>query len=205
MPKLLPVIERYPIISARTKYEAFYPGQPLCWKAAAFAHEVNEIYEMANGSSCDDKSCDSMELTDISSASEDSQCGAQSPPTTKSSSSRCSSKREIISFGDSMEERTAVRIVAGQLGSTSKSVMFISSPTPVQLIGQLEMLTTHMKYVCDNRTSLDLEISKEQANRCANDYIKKHQVYVDQGFISSGYPTAMDADATTVVAASSSG
>ena len=46
VPYLVPVMENYRVVSARTRYEKFYPGQPLCWKAAAFAHEVNEIYEI---------------------------------------------------------------------------------------------------------------------------------------------------------------
>lgn len=82
-------------------------------------------------------------------------------------------KREIISFGDSMEERTAVRIVADQLDATPKSVMFVQSPTPIQIIGQLHMLYNHMKFVCDNTDCLDLEISQEQAQRCAESYLKK--------------------------------
>jgi hypothetical protein len=80
--------------------------------------------------------------------------------------------REIISFGDSMEERTAVRIVSGQLAATPKSVMFISSPSPLQLIGQLQMLTKHMQFVCEHRSSLDLEISPNQAQRCAEMYMR---------------------------------
>lgn len=198
VPKLLPVLDKYQIISARTRYERFYPQQPLCWKAAAFAHESNELYETAfassssSSSNCldDTKSCDSMELTDVSSsASEDSTPSLPSSSSSmhhhyKKSSSKEQQQREIISFGDSMEERTAVRIVAGQLDATPKSVMFIPSPTPVQLIGQLEMLSTHMKYICIHHKSLDLEISNDQANRCANDYIRKHKVKVDYEFLS---------------------
>jgi hypothetical protein len=127
------------------------------------------------------KSCDSMELTDVSSASEDSFC-----PQHPTDAPCTNNKREIISFGDSMEERTAVRIVAGQLSAVPKSVMFIGSPTPVQIIGQLLMLTNHMKYVCHHETSLDLEISVEQAERCAGRYIKRHSLYVDNDYMGSG-------------------
>ena len=113
MPNLVPVIAKYRIVSARTRYERFYPNQPLCWKAAAFAHEVNEIYEDSplkidmtpitdNGFHND--SVESRESTDVSSDT--------------SSLSEGSFRREIISFGDSMEERTAVKIVSGQLSST---------------------------------------------------------------------------------------
>jgi hypothetical protein len=82
-------------------------------------------------------------------------------------------QREIISFGDSMEERTAVRIVSDQLDSIPKSVMFVPSPTPLQIIGQLQMLTNHMTFVCEHQSSLDLEISPEQAQRCAESYVKR--------------------------------
>jgi hypothetical protein len=151
------VIDNYRIVSARTRYERFYPSQPLCWKAAAFAHEVNEIFE--NASEC------SVESTDVSS---DSGSEADAPSYT-------APQREIISFGDSMEERTAVRIVADQLNAKPKSVMFVSGPTPSQIVGQLIMLTNHMKFVCDNANILDLEISSEQAESGAASYMKRHK------------------------------
>ena len=156
VPNLLPVIERYRIVSARTRYERFYPNSPLCWKAAAFAHEANEIYENDTNASVE-----SMVGSDVSSDS------------SLASSTVDSRKREIISFGDSMEERTAVRIVSGQLSAVPKSVMFISSPSPLQLIGQLNMVTSHMKFVCEHESSLDLEISPRQAQRCAEKYMGK--------------------------------
>ena len=141
---MLPVLSKYRIVSARTSYEKFYPGQPLCWKAAAFAHEVNETFQ---------EDCPSVELSDVS-----------------STSSSDESRREIISFGDSMEERTAVKIVSDQLDSTPKSVMFIPAPTPLQIIGQLNMLATHMNFVCEHEESLDLEITVDQATRFAETY-----------------------------------
>lgn len=164
VPNLLPVIERYRIVSARTRYERFYPNSPLCWKAAAFAHEANEIYENDMNASIE-----SMEGSDVS-----SDCSLASTVDSR--------KREIISFGDSMEERTAVRIVSGQLSAVPKSVMFISSPSPLQLIGQLNMVTSHMKFVCEHESSLDLEISPHQAQRCAEKYMGK---------ISLGVPVPM--------------
>lgn len=81
-----------------------------------------------------------------------------------------------------MEERTAVRIVAEQLSATPKSVMFIQSPTPQQIIGQLTMLTSHMKFVSESETNLDLEISPEQAERCAAAYLKRHKLSVRDSF-----------------------
>ena len=159
MPYLLPVIERYRIVSARTRYERFYPNQPLCWKAAAFAHEVNEIFSKecnVNTIHVDDNaetmsSVDSMVLTDDSSDSSSSDCTVKT-------------RKEVVSFGDSMEERTAVKIVANQLDAHPKSIMFLSLPNPAQIIGQLAMLTEHMQFVNDHELDLDIEISTDQAD-----------------------------------------
>lgn len=173
MPNLASVVDKYRIVSARTRYERFYPNQPLCWKAAAFAHEVNEIYDTNDSKmDCDDDinndSIGSLESTDVS--SDDS----------ASLESCFSSKvKEIISFGDSMEERTAVRIVSGQMSATPKSVMFIQSPSPLEIIGQLSMVTSHMKYVCNHESSLDLQISHEQAQQCAELYFKNNKIQFD--------------------------
>lgn len=162
MPNLLPVLEKYKIVSARSNYEKFYPGQPLCWKAAAFAHEVNEIFQSYESRRCGkSQRCPSLELSDVS--SEDS----------FDSVVKESNRREIISFGDSLEERTAVRIVSNQLESTPKSVMFLPSPTPLQIIGQLYMLTSHMHSICEHPTGMDLEISRQQADQSSDTYVKK--------------------------------
>jgi hypothetical protein len=157
VPNLVPVIEKYRIISARSRYEKFYPDSPLCWKAAAFAHEANELYE---NETLNNTSLESMEGSDVS-----SDCSL--------STTDSQLRREIISFGDSLEERTAVRIVSGQLSAVPKSVRFLSSPSPLQLIGQLNMVTKHMKYVCDHECSLDLEITPRQAEECAQKYMGK--------------------------------
>lgn len=114
MPRLLPVLEGMRVVSARTSYERFYPGAPLCWKAAAFAHESNQIF-------CDSDSC-----------------------------------REIISFGDSNEERTAVKIAAGQLRAVPKSIKFVDLPSLDQLCQQVETVMSWLLWVTDHGTELDL-------------------------------------------------
>ena len=186
VPNLLPIIPKYRIVSARTGYEEHYPGQPLCWKAAAFAHEVNETFSAyesqrmrsdSNSSSHDcendglNTSCGSLVSTDDSSDGSNNSGAGTSPMYMEKRKRR--GRREIISFGDSMEERTVVQIVAGQLSSVPKSVMFLTSPTPVELIGQLKMLTSSMSYVCDHRSSLDLEISSKQAMKCAEAHLQE--------------------------------
>lgn len=161
MPCLLPMIDNYRIVSARTAYEKFYPGQPLCWKAAAFAHEVNEYFENSS-------------ITDENDDVNTSSGSLESEESFDSNFSRESNgQREIISFGDSMEERTAVKIVSDQLSAVPKSVMFIPSPSPIQIIGQLQLLTQHMRYICTHQDLLDLEITPEQAQRFAEMYIRR--------------------------------
>ena len=162
-------------MSARTEYEKFYPGQPLCWKAAAFAHEVNEHFETRlNNKSRENEdplnsSYESLVSTDVSSDGSFELTGTKKGPS-----------KEVISFGDSMEERAAVRIVAEQLSAQPKSVMFVQTPSPVQILGQLQMLTQHMKFICDQQTSLDLEISPDQALRFAESYMRRSKSFSDQ-------------------------
>jgi len=185
VPNLVPIISKFRIVSARTAYEKFYPGQPLCWKAAAFAHEVNESfasYDESSPDSLDDQKIfkslldDTLVSTDAESSvdsREEDELEKLSPRRFRMHKSKRALRREVISFGDSIEERTAVKIVSGQMSATAKSVMFLSSPSPEQLIGQLSMLTAHMRYVCEHPNSLDLEISPEQAEKCAVTILRK--------------------------------
>jgi len=216
LPNLIPVLKNYRVISARTRYEKFYPNQPLCWKAAAFAHEVNEHFclleesrdlldrECSHGDSIPEMdlvSTDDSSLEDnsISSTEADSpgadgswsgKQGGAATPTSSSpvvASSPPSYNREIISFGDSIEERTAVKIVSDQLDALPKSVKFLRDPSPPQIIGQLTMLTHHMKFVCEHVECLDLEISPKQAEKCAQGYLARKGLHLPE--LKSAPPT----------------
>jgi hypothetical protein len=174
VPNLLPCLDRCRIISARTRYERFYPNQPLCWKAAAFAHEVNVIYEAAdsNKENHDASNESSSMVSSEVSFDEDGLGNAETiQKQLNITNSINKTWREVISFGDSVEERTAVKIVAQQLEATPKSVMFITSPTPAQIIGQLAMLTSRMEFLCTHNRALDLEISPSQAQKAADDLL----------------------------------
>lgn len=220
LPNLIPILKTYRIVSARTRYERFYPNQPLCWKAAAFAHEVNEHFCLleeahdlldresgaASGSKYDSlpdmdlASTDDSSLEDssLSSAEVDSPgdggCGWTEKQRVGAFASAelvdshpPSYRREIISFGDSIEERTAVKIVSDQLDAMPKSVKFLRDPTPTQIIGQLTMVTHHMTYVCEHAEGLDLEISQKQADMCAQGYLARHGLNVEG--LKSGSPS----------------
>jgi hypothetical protein len=179
LPQLLPVMEKFRVVSARTGYERFYPGQPLCWKAAAFAHEVNEAFDSFTADDDNSTSLDSTDVSSDDSSTEASPSSGCSRPVSTSPVPVLTSRRQIISFGDSTEERTAVRIVSEQLGATPKSVMFVQTPTPSQIVGQLVMLTEYMQYVCEHGTSLDLEINAKQAEQCASLHLDKEKLQVD--------------------------
>jgi hypothetical protein len=195
-PQLLPVVAKYRIVSARTRYERFYPGQPLCWKAAAFAHEVNEIYEKLKESDAA-SSCGSMEGTDVSSTSsmesmmmedDDNEEDGAAAAVMMSPLEPPNEHREIISFGDSNEERTAVKIVSGQLEARSKSVKFLPAPTLLQVIGQLYMLTNHMQFVLDSEKALDMHITQQQADQCAATYLREYGIHYDESIVPNYVP-----------------
>lgn len=193
-PSLLPVLSKYPIISARTRYEKFYPCQPLCWKAAAFAHEVNEIYDSLKNAD-DTTSCASMEGTEVSSTSSLSDTSSMEEEYRTSSSSPCDvaeqseqPPRQIISFGDSNEERMAVSIVSGQLDAVPKSIKFMASPSLLQIIGQLHLLTNHMQFVCESTKSLDMHITTEQADQYAQTYLRRENLAYDETIVPAYVP-----------------
>jgi len=188
-PSLLPILSKYPIISARTRYEKFYPCQPLCWKAAAFAHEVNEIYDSLKNTD----ECASLEGTETSSTASLSDSSMEDY--NNSSSSPCDAAdqsdpppRQIISFGDSNEERMAVSIVSGQLDALPKSVKFMGSPSLLQIIGQLHLLTNHMRFVCESTKSMDMHITTEQADQYAQSYLRDKNLAYDERIVPAYVP-----------------
>ncbi len=188
------MLSKYPIISARTRYEKFYPCQPLCWKAAAFAHEVNEIYDSLKNAD-DATSCASMEGTEVSSTSSLSDNSSieedyhiSSSPCDVPEQSEQQPPRQIISFGDSNEERMAVSIVSGQLDAIPKSIKFMPSPSLLQIIGQLHLLTNHMQFVCDSTKSLDMHITMEQADEYAQGYLRDRRLAYDERIVPNYVP-----------------
>uniref|UniRef100_A0A7S1BC99 Uncharacterized protein n=1 Tax=Corethron hystrix TaxID=216773 RepID=A0A7S1BC99_9STRA len=161
VPQLIPVLKGIRVISARSNYEEFYPGKSLCWKAAAFAHEANAIFHPVSPEPA---------APTTKYASDDDECSTASTATCSTASSAASSavRREILSFGDSMDERTAVRVVGTQLEAVSKSIKFIPRPSPVQILGELSILVEQMASVCkDAAENIDVEISRSHAMKAA--------------------------------------
>lgn len=110
------------VVSARSNYERYFPGDPLCWKSAAFAHELTQLQN------------------------------SQGHPL-----------KNLLSFGDSMEERTAVQIAAGHLqGARAKSVKFLDAPSPRELHQQIEVVTDCLEWIWRHNGALDVVLTLEQ-------------------------------------------
>lgn len=128
MPSLLPLLTKsVRIVSARSSFERFFPGDPLCWKAAAFAHELHQLQKTVG-----------------------------------------IALRNVMSFGDSIEERTAVKIAAGQLRSRAKSVKFLDAPSPRQLHQQIEVVANCLEWIWRHNGDLDVVLTLEPTNSPTN-------------------------------------
>jgi hypothetical protein len=68
--------------------------------------------------------------------------------------------RSVISFGDSVHERDAVRKVTANLGSTfTKSVKFVERPNLEQLRREVDLVRNCLDYICGCRSDLDLMLT----------------------------------------------
>jgi len=69
-------------------------------------------------------------------------------------------QRSVISFGDSVHERDAVRSVCENLGSTfTKSVKFVERPNLEQLRREVDLVRNCLDYICGCRSDLDLMLT----------------------------------------------
>ena len=68
--------------------------------------------------------------------------------------------RSVISFGDSVHERDAVRKVTANLGSTfTKSVKFVEQPNLEQLRREVDLVRNCLDYICGCKSDLDLMLT----------------------------------------------
>ena len=69
--------------------------------------------------------------------------------------------RHVISLGDSTSEREALIAIADMEESIrGKSLKFITRPTLEELKQQVELVLSHLEYMCTHDGSLDLQLSK---------------------------------------------
>jgi hypothetical protein len=121
MPRVVPLLGRFKVLSARSTFEVLFPESPSDWKVQAFHQEIHAVY-------------------------------AGRPHT---------AKRNIISFGDSVHERTAIHKVTAGMGPTTrtKSVKFVERPTVEQLKRQVDLVHHCIEDICRHNGCLDLMLT----------------------------------------------
>lgn len=134
LPKLVPILERLQVHSARSKYESYYPGDPMTWKRQAF----RDIF--------------SRRRVDMQSPS-----SGRTPDSTPSSvSSVGMSGFNMVVLGDSFAEIEAARAAGRLLGKSSlvKTVKFKEGPSVNELVGQLRRMALDLGQVVQQAESV---------------------------------------------------
>jgi hypothetical protein len=148
------------LVSARANFEAIFPGDTVCWKAAAFAAELNLIQRHCN-----------VHL------------------------------RNILSLGDSLDERTAVKINANQINCKSKSVKFLDNPTHTQLLRELVVMVDYLPLITTDPNDMDVVLTVDanpNPNTESNENHQRDQHLEDNEQYGEGNPS-LSPDEMTVV------
>jgi len=128
LPSAVPLLEKCKIVSARSIYQDLFPDQPDAWKIEAFRDELTAFYD------------NQMDMD------EEIECKSFAP-----------SFRHVISFGDSLHERTALQLATSAIeNSYAKSVKFVEHATLEQLKRQLEIMIESFEYIHTFDGDLDL-------------------------------------------------
>eukprot|EP00633_Aureoumbra_lagunensis_P009548 CAMPEP_0197309256 /NCGR_PEP_ID=MMETSP0891-20130614/7816_1 /TAXON_ID=44058 ORGANISM="Aureoumbra lagunensis, Strain CCMP1510" /NCGR_SAMPLE_ID=MMETSP0891 /ASSEMBLY_ACC=CAM_ASM_000534 /LENGTH=361 /DNA_ID=CAMNT_0042794213 /DNA_START=25 /DNA_END=1110 /DNA_ORIENTATION=- len=131
--RVAPIIQRLRVVSAR-QYEGLYPGRSVCWKAAAFTHVAKAYFNSGNHQNA----------------------------TTKIKSNNAIDKvklREIISIGDSNDERLAARAAAAPLGATPKAIKLVDSPRLHTVAAQLDTIAKCLPFISNAQHAIDIDIA----------------------------------------------
>lgn len=132
LPGVVPLLPKVNIVSARSSYQTLYPDQPSMWKVEAFRSGLEQVFQ------------DRLDEEE------------------KSSSCNGAAYRNVISLGDSMHERLALKRVTSTMSHTySKSVKFVERPTVQQLERELSIITGSFEYLCTYSGNLDLMLVVE--------------------------------------------
>lgn len=118
MPDLLPVLQRVPVISARGRFEAQFPGEVSKWKVQAFLEVQRQL--------------DSQIITNL------------------------------ISLGDSNFEMDAVHIMGKEFAQALvKTIKFRESPSPEELLKQLELVAQKFERIVENARNLKIGLERK--------------------------------------------
>lgn len=144
MPRVLPLLSRCRVISARSTFEVAYPDQPNEWKVQAFRCAIADSFSPARRRQLGfGHAGDAMEVE-----------------TKEGDKNGAAAFKNVLSFGDSIHERDAVHRVAGAMPRTwSKSVKFVERPTIEQLKRQVELVSSCFDYICGHGGDLDLMLT----------------------------------------------
>lgn len=132
MPSVVPMLSQVKVVSARSTYEPRYPDSPISWKIAAFVQELHTFSR--------------KDTTTVA----------------KRRMRKLRQKYNVISFGDSVHERTAVHEACGGLGdgvAVPKSVKFVERPCAQQLRRQVELVSSCLHDICSHPSKLDLMLT----------------------------------------------
>ena len=141
MPRVLPLLTKCRVISARSTFEVAYPDQPNEWKIQAFRCAIADSFSPARRRQLGFG--DAMEVE-----------------TKENDKAGNAGFKNVLSCGDSIHERDAVHRVAGAMPKTwSKSVKFVERPTIEQLKRQVELVSSCFDYICGHGGDLDLMLT----------------------------------------------
>jgi len=148
LPRVVPLLARVGVVSAR-HYEGLYPGRSVCWKAAAFTHVAKSFFGTTTHGA-------------LSSGAAD-----QSPP---------HPAREIISIGDSNDERLAARAAAAPLLATPKALKLVDAPRLGTVACQLHTVATCLPVLVEARHAVDVDLAAILAASRARDAVSAASV-----------------------------
>ena len=140
LPRVVPLLARVRVVSAR-HYEALYPGRSVCWKAAAFTHVAKAFFAAAEDELAAAEACAAAAA------------GRPAPPP------RPPPPREIISIGDSNDERLAVRAAARPLDATPKAIKLVDAPSLHTIACQLHTVATCLPFVAHGDFPIDVDVA----------------------------------------------
>ena len=150
LPRIVPLLARVRVVSAR-HYEALYPGRSVCWKAAAFTHVAKAFFAASD---------DELMADAPDGAAPPQGAPPEGAPQPQQATARPPHiPREIISIGDSNDERLAVRAAAAPLSATPKAIKLVDAPSLHTIACQLHTVTICLPFIAHSDHAIDVDVS----------------------------------------------